>query len=135
MVRLTFPDGSSTECREQERDARIYETFRRIRGPAPDAWQFPTWRSEHIPKVEQKRGWIGIAYHPDGREEQLAVDLLDWRYGAPLTGIAQILNKFSGQGWTVVSTSEDKGLYKGADAQQESYPSRMRFLLTPPTGR
>ena len=29
----------------------------------------------------------------------------------------------------MISTSEDKGLYKGEDAHDESYPSRIRVLL------
>lgn len=136
MVRLTFPDGSTSECSEHECDVRIEEVFRRIRGAEPKVWQFAEWReSQHGPTAEERRRWIGIAYHADGREEQLTVDLVDWCEGVPLKGIAHTLNQFSGEGWTVVSTSEDKGLYKGADARSESYPSRMRFLLSRPTSR
>ena len=128
-ARLVFPDGSSTECRAHDCDSRIEGAFRKTHGAPPVPSQPQQWRYDSGAKVEERRGWIAIAYRPDGEEEQLNIDLSDWRGGVPLRGIAQTMNRFSADGWTVISTFEDKGLYRGADAQDESYPARMRFLL------
>jgi hypothetical protein len=71
----------------------------------------------------------GYAYPPRGGQDTIDVDLDDYGQGVPLKGITEVLNRLALDGWAVVSTSEDKGLYEGADAARESYPARIRYLL------
>lgn len=66
---------------------------------------------------------------PDGSEQQLyrAVNS-DWS-GLPHAALMRTLNRLGQDGWRVVSTEEDKGLYLGVDTQDESFPTRVRVLL------
>lgn len=74
-----------------------------------------SWKSRLITSTET----IQIP-EPDG---------LSWSDGAPSTWIAEKLDSFSKSGWNLIHVSEDHGLYQGADVPNESYPTRIRFLL------
>ena len=93
MIKLTFPNGSSTECRASEDEETMRRTFIREKGPCPSA-DYTQWRSDSRASAELHRRWVGIAFHADGSQEELDVDLSDWRFGAPLASMTKILNQF-----------------------------------------
>lgn len=79
--------------------------------------------------ARELRGWACYAYPPSGGVERVDVEIKGWFGGAPLEAVTQVLNRLAADGWAVVATGEDKGLYAGADARNESYPARLRYLL------
>jgi hypothetical protein len=78
--------------------------------------------------VEKVRGWRG--YFNDATGARQLTDLIEtWSGGIPATEITEALDTLSELGWQVVSITEDKGLYSGADAQREAGPVIVRILL------
>lgn len=129
---ITFADGSTVECTPAKVSSELRKRCALQNGKRPEihrAESFQSWKQESRAVAVEFRGWGGTAYLPDGATERFSEDLGDWVYGAPLAGITRALNHFADEGWAVVSSSEDKGLYQGADARDESYPSRIRYLL------
>ncbi len=92
-----------------------------------DVWA--TWYSQ-ASATELSRGWKGRVYHSDGSATPVEEDLSVWDPGIPLVGIVQILNAFGAEGWSVVDWSEDKGVYDGKDASHESWPTRVRIVMS-----
>jgi len=93
------------------------------REPVPnfDQW-FKTNSTEH-------RSWA--AAFLDSAHE-LSIDLpadVNYAWGFPSIVVHGLLERFTTEGWRLVHVSEDRGLYEGADARNESYPARVRYLL------
>lgn len=130
---VTLPDGRTLECDPARASSRIDEESRKKAGPEPTsdkAQAFERWKSRTGYKHEEMRGWVALDYRAGGHAERLDVEFDQWAYGLPLTTITTVLNDFSHHGWTVVSVAEDKGLYRGHDIKDESFPTRVRYLLS-----
>jgi hypothetical protein len=130
---LTFPDGSTREGSTAEVPTILYDECVRVHGDQPHVptqeEDFDTWLNETGAVGIEQRVWVGLEIDPDGTEREFEEDPDGWRFGAPLVGINRELNRLAADGWVVVSVSEDKGLYLGSDSPDESYPSRIRYLL------
>ena len=100
--------------------------------PAPRAsTSYDDWLAHFA--EETVRTWRCELVHGDGRREQPDVVDQEWSWwGAPLVMIGAVLDRLADEGWSLVHVSEDRGLYVGADVQEESYPTRFRYLLTRP---
>jgi hypothetical protein len=80
--------------------------------------------------AEKFRRWTCFTVVGAGAAERVEADLTDWSSGVPLAGMTELLNRYAGDGWSIVHVSEDRGLYGGEDVPNESYPSRIRYLLS-----
>jgi hypothetical protein len=61
-----------------------------------------------------------------------AMDLpidVEYAWGFPSAAVNALLEKLADEGWRLIHVSEDRGLYRGEDAQNESAPTRARFLM------
>jgi len=137
MAILTFPDGRTAECAAPDVDRRILQEMQARSGARPSLpvprvpndivfeWAEP----QGVTAVEVRR-WSGWACEPDGSIQELALDGSTPFQAIPFSEVTIILNRYSALGWSVISVSEDKGLYAGVDAKSEAYPTRMRFLLS-----
>lgn len=76
-----------------------------------------------------ERGWACYVVSSDGEASRRQVEMSGTWSGVPLETITQQLNELGKDLWRVISVSEDRGLYLGADAHDESYPARIRYLL------
>ena len=130
---LTFPDDSTREGPTADVPTMLYDECVRLHGDEPHVptqdEDYETWLAETGAVGIEQRVWVGIEIEPDGSEREFEEGLDGWRFGAPLAGINRELNRLAADGWMVVSVSEDKGLYLGSDSPDESYPSRIRYLL------
>lgn len=129
MHRVTFPDGTVVEMRQDQSAGRIEEVFK-TRYPEPTAPKagpdYEAWRKavDHQPL----RTWVARLYL-DGESNYLKFDPGDWSDGMPIQAILQQLNDLAHKGWTVMHVSEDRGLYVGEDTQNDAYVTRVRYML------
>jgi hypothetical protein len=131
QVRLLFPGGTKVRiCRADQVNAVLRHEFEVRSGKVPvdQATAEQAWLADHSVSLDRVRNWTAL-WAEAGTEVPLEVDLSAWRHGAPLAGIAAVLTSYATAGWDVVAVHEDRGLYDGADANEESYPTRMRYLL------
>lgn len=97
-------------------------------------------RDGWMPKqpAHSRRFWVAELVHGDGRCEShdLTEAHISW-WGAPVAATNALLDRLSSAGWMLVHISEDRGLYRGVDTTDESYPTRIRYLLSRerPVGR
>jgi hypothetical protein len=80
-------------------------------------------------EVEHDRGWRCYVVTSSGQASRRQVEMSSTWSGVPLETITTQLNEVAADGWSVVAVSEDRGLYLGIDAHDESYPARIRYLL------
>lgn len=132
LVRIAFPSGTSEDCEQKESEVLIEAAFVHLKGRCPSERTYSDWQKSTSARASEQRIWICTVYEVDGQVGRLNVDLSDWTSGAPMKGITKALNFFGADGWSVVSSTEDKGLYTGTDTTNESFPSRMRYLLQRP---
>ena len=132
LVRITFPSGASEDCEQKESEVLIEAAFVHKKGRCPSERTYSDWQKSTSAKASEQRIWVCSAFEADGKWKTVNVDLSDWWFGAPLKGITKTLNFFGSDGWSVVNSTEDKGLYTGTDAANESFPSRIRYLLQRP---
>jgi hypothetical protein len=90
------------------------------------------WLSEAT--VTEERGWEAAWCDSTG-QSRLDVTLDTWYWGVPGPAIVTLLDKYGGEGWKVAHVSEDRGVYRGADVLEESYITRVRYLLVRDGGR
>src|SRR4051794_34770187 len=57
--------------------------------------------------AEEIHCWRCFVYPPSGGEQRRE-DIGDWRHSVPLRGITETLNQLARDGWSVVTSSEDK---------------------------
>lgn len=62
---------------------------------------------------------------------ELPADMV-WDWGYPVAAALAELDRLESQGWKIIHVSEDHGLYQGADANDEAYLTRVRYLLHRP---
>ena len=83
-------------------------------------------------EAEHERGWRCYVVNPSGDVRRTQIEMSSTWSGVPLETITRRLNELAREGWRVVAVSEDRGLYLGIDARDESYPARLRYLLERP---
>lgn len=93
----------------------------------------PTGPEVVATQVPEVRSWASSLVGADQTTRVPPPPGLSWSDGAPTEWIAQQLDALSREGWNLIHVSEDHGLYTGADAAHESYPTRLRFLLQRPS--
>lgn len=123
---LTFPDGSEMQfeegIEEKQIQAAIEEAAREVH-PDPHP---PNVTGER-PELEERQVW----------ERELVTDkkctpfpvVETWDHFFPMDAVAETLDELSQEGWVLVSTSEDRGLYKSDLAENRSAPLLARYLL------
>jgi hypothetical protein len=94
--------------------------------------EYEVWRkSQPTPMTTTDlRGWQAVLVDRSGREPieiEAVKEAEDFRW--PESDVIVILNRLADTGWRVMSVTEDKGTYPGADAGAESGPVRVRYLL------
>jgi hypothetical protein len=81
---------------------------------------------------ERRLGWRG--WFRVGGETRVVLDFTsNWKSGAP-DEIVDLLTAYGDDGWRVVSTSEDKGLFTGDVANDVNGAIRIRYLLERSSG-
>jgi hypothetical protein len=95
---------------------------------------FDFWRSSqpspgevHIAALQSR--WQGRLFHADGQDEVVLKGASGWGSGFPETEVLTALNQLAGDGWRVISVSEDTGAYIAQNAIAESAPIAVRYLL------
>jgi hypothetical protein len=128
---VTHPDGTDLELN--------YTGRRPSHGyPNPyaeDAWKQknPNWDFNACNSwaaqatVTETRGWE--ARWCDSAGWQTLNGKLAARFGAPVEATVSYLNSYAAAGWVVAHVSEDRGVYFGADVDDESFVTRIRYLL------
>jgi hypothetical protein len=90
----------------------------------PDVESFDAWFKREAKTI---RTWRAELLTGEGVEP---IDLpVDVRWGYPVQGVMQILDELAREGWNLVHVSEDRGIYQGADAPEEAFLTRVRYLL------
>ena len=76
------------------------------------------------------RGWQAALFSRSGKEP-IEIDAAEegWDSRWPEADVIEILNRLADVGWRVISVTEDKRMYAGADAGAESGPVAVRYLL------
>ncbi|MHB1519609.1 MAG: hypothetical protein ACYCYQ_15250 [Acidimicrobiales bacterium] len=117
--RFERPPGSGRHFVQAEAEKRFPNL------PPPDRPDFLAW---WINSKEEVRTWQALLFTA---EDELPVEFTvsAWTWGYPTKGVLKLLDQLSSDGWNLVHVSEDRGLYTGADALNESYPTRARYLL------
>jgi hypothetical protein len=129
-VIATAPDGTTFSAADQDtvlHDARLYWD-QQPPAATPQRLSYQQWLGDQL--NDPRRDWQAELVHGDGQCEpqNLGESSSSW-WGAPLVGIAALLDDLTSQGWQLLHVSEDRGLYSGADVGEESYPTRQRYLL------
>jgi hypothetical protein len=132
-VRVAHPDGTNVTI---VYDASIPVTKAHDSEYARRAWsqKNPTWNLDAVnawtsqATVTEERSWETRWYDASGGRS-VDANLTNWRDGFPAEGIIALLDSYATEGWEVLHVSEDKGVYRGADALDEAYPARVRYLL------
>jgi hypothetical protein len=129
--RVTHADGTDLELnytgkRQPDGYPNLY---------AEEAWKQanPNWDLNackswtNAATVTEQRGWEALWCDSGGW--QTLNGKLTSRFGVPIEATVSYLNKSAAAGWTVAHVSEDRGVYLGADVSDESYVTRIRYLL------
>ena len=88
--------------------------------------EYQAWRSKAT--LTEERGWEAAWYDSNGLQ-RVEADFSEWYWGVPAQAIVTLLDRYAAEGWTVAHVSEDRGVYTGADVLDESYITRIRYLL------
>ena len=112
--------GRATHFVSEERDKQH---------PAPRRPEIPTYESWFKSKAAEHRTWRAELITSSGSKAIALPEPFDWSWGFPIAVAIDLLEGLEQEGWKLVSVSEDRGLYSGADATNESYPTRVRYLL------
>jgi hypothetical protein len=89
---------------------------------------FAAW-IKTVKREQTVRTWVG-GFVEDGVES--TVDLgqpTQWASGIPAKEITLHLNRLARNAWRIIHVSEDRGIYVGRDANNDSAPTTIRYLL------
>jgi hypothetical protein len=92
---------------------------------APES--FETWWAR---RKASRRSWLAEFVTSKESKNLPLDDNLDWKWGYPISAALGLLNDLQELGWSLRHVSEDHGLYVGADAAEEAYLTRVRYLLS-----
>lgn len=131
---VTHPDGTDVRLeytgKSAEPDGYNVSPYARA------AWsqKNPTWNWDACrpwckeATVTEARDWE-VAWCDGNGWQRLDAELGAWHWGVPAQGIVTLLDRYTTEGWAVAHVSEDHGVYMGADVPEESYITRIRYLL------
>jgi hypothetical protein len=123
---LAFPDGSEMQFEEGTSEEQIKAAMEEAAHEAhPDPYP-PKVRGER-PELEERQVWERELLTSKERTPFPAVEA--WDHFFPMDAVAETLDELSQKGWSLVSVSEDRGLYKSALAENRSAPLLVRYLL------
>jgi hypothetical protein len=120
-------DGKTIELTESQ--ARDYHA----KLPAPKPGYAPTPPFDPWWKYQEKkryRVWVAELITAAGTTPVDIGDAVRGRWGFPVQAAMRLLEQLGNEGWRLVHVSEDHGLYNGADARDEAYLARVRYLLS-----
>lgn len=120
------PPSTANDFIRAEFDRRYPATKK----PAGEAPNWPSWSTAADPK--EVRTWAAYFIGPDGSSAIELPSDMSWDWGFPIQEALRQLNRLEQAGWKIVQVSEDHGLYTGADAANEAYLTRVRYLLHNP---
>jgi hypothetical protein len=90
---------------------------------------FPQW---FLTRRKEVRSWRAeMVTASDRTAIELPADLA-WDWGYPVAAALAELDRLEIEGWKITHVSEDHGLYQGADATEEAFLTRVRYLLHRP---
>jgi phosphoglycolate phosphatase-like HAD superfamily hydrolase len=119
---FTFPDGSTMQFEEGVPEEQIKEAMAEA---AREAHPDPTSRDR--PVQESVRVWEREILVGESRRS--LPDIFSWDYSFPMADVIATLDELAREGWSVLSTSEDRGLYASKLADNVSAPLCVRYLL------
>lgn len=123
---ITFPDGSKMQFEEGTSENRIRAAIEEAAWEAhPDP--NPGEVSGSRPEAESLQVWERELL-ADG-ERRSFPDISSWDHFFPMSGVVETLDELSREGWSVLSASEDRGLYRSDLAENVSAPLTVRYLL------
>jgi hypothetical protein len=117
-----IPKGTANRFIEEE-------AYRRYPDPQPPSGKCSDFDQWFNINSKDKRTWKAEFIRGE-RSELLVFDALDWSWGYPIAAAMRELDRLAREGWKLVHVSEDHGLYAGADAADEAYLTRVRYLLS-----
>lgn len=115
-------DGETQRLSAGSAPARA-EQLSRERFPAPKLSRVSVIPGERV------RTWTGKWYTADDEVMLQPPDELAWEYGLPTGWILREMDTLIAQGWSLRHVGEDHGLYAGADAHDEAFVARIRYLF------
>jgi hypothetical protein len=101
---------------------------KRFPEPAVDLPRFLPWWKDIGNKREMRVWRTRIVYAATVQPVEFA-DESTYGWGYPMMGIQRELERLGSEGWSLVHVSEDRGLYKGLDSDNESRLVGVRYLL------
>jgi len=121
------PDGIPRKTRVGDGPTYLVEWWRA--NVQPSGGDFGQWFRTTDARVEgASLGWRCQLFG-EGRVVEIDADMTA-PHGIPLPAMVATLNRLSHEGWEVVSVNEDIDLYRTDDAERESFPARVRYLLS-----
>jgi hypothetical protein len=134
VTRIHLPGGQTHDVDPGHEENYLRDQFSSTVLPRPDLNEYldlDRWIEDSGAQLtSDQRGWHGRILFADHDQEIEDPELGHWFYGFPARAVLNTLNRLSGEGWRVVSVSEDKGLYLGEDASKEAGPVAARYLLS-----
>jgi hypothetical protein len=116
-------NGASVQLRESEAREHYAST--------PEGKDFP---NDFLKWWERKklthRGWTAEFISGATKTPVDLTGVLWDTWGFPVATAMTLLDGLAAEGWRLLHVSEDHGLYSGADAANEAYLTRTRYLLT-----
>jgi hypothetical protein len=119
------PDGKviAQDVPDDELADRIANVAR-TRYPDPTRENLPNGERGHI---ADRVVWQASLFIDGERKDLPAFDR--WTYGLPIEDVLGVLNELAAEGWSVVQTSEDRGIYAGVTNTTDSAVTKARYLL------
>lgn len=127
---IAFPDGATMQFPEtatQEAIQGAIEEAANEAHPDPLPQDFPG-----APELESAKAWEREFLA--GAERLSYPDIFSWDHCFPMPEVAQTLDELARDGWSVLSASEDRGLYRSDLAESVSAPLSVRYLLVREAG-
>lgn len=122
---VTFPDGSTMQFPEaapQDTIQKALEDAAKEAHPDPAPEDFPG-----APALESAKVWEREFL--DSGKRLSYPDIFTWDHYFPMSEVAQTLDELAREGWSLLSASEDRGLYRSDLAESVSAPLTVRYLL------
>jgi hypothetical protein len=123
---ITFPDGSTLQFAEAAPEDEIRKAIEDAAGEShPDP--APTDLIGTPPQLESAKVWEREFL--DNRGRLPYSDIFTWDHYFPMSEVAQTLDELAEDGWSLVNSSEDRGLFRSDLAESVSAPLTIRYLL------
>lgn len=94
-----------------------------------DEWRLIPESISEFGRAGSERGWWTACFGVERPTEVPDEFWTDWSYGFPVEKTLAVLDALAAQGWRVARVSEDRGLYRGDDAESDSSVTTCRHWL------